>query len=227
MSGTRVGQGRVYVQLGKPKRIDFGAWCDGLAKGRSYVSDGYAHSLYFAVNGKQAGETLHLQSSGTLILKARVATGPETPPETPYGGVLPSGGRRLIGDTVNLHSGTRQDRRKPLIEVIVNGVPVASQAFPADGVEREATFEVPVDRSCWIALRQFPQMHTNPVFVLMNRQPIRASRRSALWCIGAIRQLWRVRGQNIAAAERDEAKQAFDAAIEIYRNIASECPEGS
>src|SRR5256886_8505634 len=44
MSGTRVGQGRVYVQLGNVERIDFRKWVEGLARGRSYVSDGYAHA---------------------------------------------------------------------------------------------------------------------------------------------------------------------------------------
>ena len=37
MSGSRVGQGRVYVQLGAIDRLDFGAWCEGLRQGRSYV----------------------------------------------------------------------------------------------------------------------------------------------------------------------------------------------
>ena len=31
MSGTRVGQGRVYVRLGDVDRVDFDAWCAGLA----------------------------------------------------------------------------------------------------------------------------------------------------------------------------------------------------
>ena len=62
MSGSRVGQGRVYVQLGKVDRVDFPAWCEGLAKGRSYVSDGYAHALEFTVNGKAAGDELNSTS---------------------------------------------------------------------------------------------------------------------------------------------------------------------
>ena len=53
ISGSRVGQGRVYVQLGKVDMIDFAAWCEGIAKGRSYVSDGYAHALEFKVNGRR------------------------------------------------------------------------------------------------------------------------------------------------------------------------------
>src|SRR5436853_5432751 len=52
MSGERVGQGRVYVQLGGPNKLNFAAWCANLAKGRSYVSDGFAHALAFSVNGK-------------------------------------------------------------------------------------------------------------------------------------------------------------------------------
>src|SRR4029077_5742541 len=51
ISGSRVGQGRVYVQLGKADKVDYAAWCDGIAKGKSYVSDGYAHALEFTVNG--------------------------------------------------------------------------------------------------------------------------------------------------------------------------------
>ena len=43
MSSRRVGLGRVYVHLGEDAKLDFAKWCDGLAAGRSYVSDGYAH----------------------------------------------------------------------------------------------------------------------------------------------------------------------------------------
>ena len=65
ITGSRVGQGRVYVQLGKVDRIDFGAWCEGIAKGRSYVSDGYAHALEFEVNGMAPGSaTVKLDAAG-------------------------------------------------------------------------------------------------------------------------------------------------------------------
>jgi hypothetical protein len=70
-------------------------------------------------------------------------------------------------------------------------------------------------------------MHTNPVNVLVGGKPIRASRRSALWCVGVIEQLWRVRAEAIAPAEREEARRTFDGAIREYRRIAEECPEGS
>ena len=81
-----------------------------------------------------------------------------------------------------------------------------------------------MERSSWVALRQFPQLHTNPVNVLVGGKPIRASRESAQWCEEVIRQLWRVRQGNISAAERGEAEKTFEAAIQIYRRRGAEAP---
>jgi hypothetical protein len=228
MSGTRVGQGRVYVQLGKVEKLDYAAWCEGVAKGRSYVSDGYAHALEFSVGGKLSGEALALEKGGKVQVRAKAAFGSQTPREAPYGGVLPRGGLRNLGDTVNLlQIGELRPHDRRLVEVVVNGRSVASKEVPADDGEHEVAFEIPVEQSAWVAVRQFPQLHTNPVNVVVGGKPIRASRKSALWCIACIEQLWSMRGKGIAPAERDEAKKAFDAAIEAYRRIAAECPEGS
>jgi hypothetical protein len=209
ISGSRVGEGRVYVHLGKVDRIDFATWCQGIAQGRSYVSDGYAHALEFTVNGKAPGygEVL-LAGPGKVTAKAKVAFASETPLGTAKGGNVPTGKQRLV-------------------ELVVNGSAVASKVVPADDQVHELTFDVAIEKGSWVALRHFPQMHTNPVNVLVGGKPIRASRRSALWCIGTIEQLWRVRGPAIAAAERAEAHQTFLKAIEHYRQIAEEAPEGS
>ncbi len=230
ISGSRVGEGRVYVQLGKIGRIDFNAWAEGMGKGRSYVSDGYAHALEFSVNGKPTGGTVGLSGAGKVSVKAKVAFAAETPLGTAKGGQVPKGKTRLV-------------------EIVVNGYPVASKELPADDKQHDLTFDIPIERSSWVALRQFPQLHTNPVNVIVDEKPIRASRRSALWCIGTIEQLWRVRGPGtvesgtlmlptwqvkagpnapfIADAERAEALTTFQRAIETYRKIAAECPEGS
>jgi hypothetical protein len=231
MSGTRVGQGRVYVQLGRGvKKIDFAPWCDGLAHGRSYVSDGFAHAVEFSVDGKSYGEDIQLAQPGRVKVKAKVAFGSGTPLEIPYGGALPAGGARLVGDTVNYHDTTGErpfaaGKRK--VELVVNGQPVASREVLADDHLHDLVFDVEITRSSWVALRHFPQLHTNPVNVLVAGQPIRASRRSAQWCAECIAQLWQMRGKNISAAEREEAQRAFEAAKEIYRRIADEAPEGS
>jgi hypothetical protein len=236
MSGTRVGQGRVYVQLGKVDQIDFSAWCRGIAAGRSYVSDGYAHALEFTVDGQSPGARVERAGPGTVTVRAKVAFAAQTPLGVPYGGVTPAGGLRFVGDTVNLHAPDRGGAiaaalapvgAARLVEVVVNGSPAATRAVPADNAVHELSFSVPIERSSWVALRQFPQLHTNPVEVLVGGRPIRASRRSALWCAGVIEQLWRARNRVIAPAERDVARAAFDHAIEQYRTIAAEAPEGS
>jgi hypothetical protein len=225
MSSTRVGQGRVYVQLGRVDELNFDAWCEGLRAGRSYVSDGYAHAVEFRVADAPPGDTVRLDRPGQVKVRAKVAFGSQTPVEAAYGGVMPAGGMRLMGDTVNLHEtagpGVFADGRRN-VELIVNGLPVASQAVPADDRVHELEFDVALDRSSWVALRHFPQLHTNPVNVLVGGAPIRASRDSALWAIECIDQLWRVRERAIAPSERAAAKETFERAKILYRRIASE-----
>jgi hypothetical protein len=203
-----VGEGRVYVQLGKIKRIDFPAWAEGLAKGRSYVSDGYAHALEFTVEGKVPGEVVNLAEGGSVLVKAKVAFAKETPLGTAKGGQVPAGFLRKV-------------------ELIVNGKVAASRMVPADDRAHDIDFSVPIRRSSWVALRHFPQMHTNPVNVLVGGKEIRASRQSARWCIGCIEQLWRARSRVIAEAERPEAEATFQRAIQQYRKIAEEAAAGS
>jgi hypothetical protein len=228
MSGTRVGQGRTYVQLGVQQRLDYAAWCEGVARGRSYVSDGYAHALAFTIDGRAAGERVALAAAGHVTVHAKVAFSAETPLETPYGGVIPTPGRRAVGNTVVKYETRSLDplyqRGRRMIEIVVNGHVATSREVPADGREHVLEFTVPIERSSWVALRQFPQLHTNPVDLLVAGQPIRASRASAQWVIGCIDQLWRVRGSRIAAAERPAAEKAYEEARAYYRRIAETAP---
>jgi hypothetical protein len=205
ITGSRVGQGRVYVRMGKINKIDFPEWCEGLAKGRSYVSDGYAHALEYTVGGKHTGEMLAIPKAGPVTVKAKVAFAADPALGTANGGAVPAGKNRLV-------------------EIIVNGVAVAKKEVPADDKEHDIAFEIPMERSSWVALRQFPQLHTNPVNVIVDGAPIRASRKSAQWCLGTIEQLWRVRESAIADAEREEARVTFERAKDVYRKIAAESP---
>ena len=214
ITGSRVGQGRVYVQLGKVDHIDYGDWCKGIQQGKSYVSDGYAHALDFKVNGVAPGfGEVKLDAAGTAKVIAKVAFGSALPYGTANGAPAPSGPTRKV-------------------ELIVNGKVAASKDVPADDKEHDIAFEVPIAKSSWVALRHFPQMHTNAVPVLVGGKPIRASRASAKWCVGVIEKLWEVRGQagpgpRISADERPEAEKTFQKALEMYRKIAAEAEEGS
>jgi len=139
--------------------------------------------------------------------------------------VIPPDGKRFLGDTVTLHGPRTDDVVRGgnrLIEIVVNGMTVATKEVPADSRVYDLAFEIPIDQSSWVALRQFPQLHTNPVNVLVAGQPIRPSRDSALWCIETIEQLWRARGKQIKESERADARRAFDQAIAKFRQIAQE-----
>lgn len=208
ISGSRVGQGRVYVQLGKKTdMVDYGAWCRGIAQGRSYVSDGYAHALEFGVNGTSPGYgDVKLDKPGTVKVSAKVAFAKDISLGTAPGAVAPTGNVRKL-------------------ELVVNGKVVASKDVPADDKTHDVAFDVSIDKSSWVAIRNFPQMHTNPVNVIVAGQPIRASRESAKWCIGMIEQLWKVRGAGIKAEERAEAEKTFKKAIEMYKKIAAEAAD--
>jgi len=203
ITGSRVGQGRVYVQLGKVDKIDYGKWCDAIAQGRSYVSDGYSHALEFTVDGKTLGEQVPLEKAGPVAVKAKVALASELPLGTSVGGAKPEGKTRKV-------------------EIIVNGQVAVSKEVPADDKIHDLEFSIPIEKSSWVALRHFPSLHTNPVNVIVGGKPIRASKQSARWCLETIDQLWKVRGQGIAADERGEAEKTFEKAREIYRQIVKD-----
>src|SRR6185503_2578365 len=169
-----------YVHL--PETLTYDAWCEGVRLGRSYVSDGFSHLMNFTANGLEAGTNggeLRLERSG--IVKATVsaasllsetASGPPTPSRQ-QGQWSPEYAR--VGAS-----------RDVAVEAIVNGHPVATQRLTADGVLRDLTFDIPVQRSSWIALRILGSAHTNPVFVSVGGRPIRASTRSAEWCLKSV-----------------------------------------
>lgn len=223
MSSRRVGQGRTYVRMDDldTEPLDYAKWCQGIAKGESYVSDGYAHALEFSVDDVAPGRrSVELNKSQDVAVRARVAFAPEQPKAVAQGMIEPADGRRHSGDTRVLH-GPRTDEMVQggtrLVEIVRNGEVVAQKEVPADGNIHDLEFKVPVDRSSWIALRQFPQLHTNPVNVIVDRKPIRASAESARWCYESVELLWNNRHRHIAESERAAARASYDRAITEYR----------
>jgi hypothetical protein len=220
--GERVGLGRSYVHL--DGKLNFDDWAEGIKKGRCYVSDGRSHLMDFTVNGKGVGldnSEVRLTGAGTLKLRAAVAALLEPTPteeterirnsplnQKPYWDIE----RARIGNT-----------RKVPVAAVVNGKEVARQEITADGSAQSVEFSVPIQQSGWVALRILPSSHTNPVFVLVNDQPIRASKRSADWCLKAIDACWKQKERNIHEPERGDARKAYDVALEAYRKIKEEC----
>jgi hypothetical protein len=117
-----------------------------------------------------------------------------------------------------------QSRKVPVV-VIVNGYPVAKKEINADGAIQDVTFDLPVKKASWIALRVLASSHTNPVFVIVGDTPIRASRKSAEWCLKSVDQCWSQKEPAIRPAEKEEEKKAYDVAWQAYRKIREESAE--
>jgi hypothetical protein len=210
--GERVGIGRSYVKL--DGKLNYSDWCEGIQKGRNYVSDGFSHLMEFKANTTAVGENdseVKLAQPGIIHLSAKVAALlDETPEPNP----------RL--KPWNIERARIKGTREVPLEVIVNGYPVAKKNIVADGKTQDVAFDVKIDRSSWVALRVLASSHTNPIFVLVNDKPIRASKRSAQWCLKGVEQCWKSKERTYKPAEHEDAVKAYNQAREVYRKLVAE-----
>ncbi|MFN9721526.1 MAG: CehA/McbA family metallohydrolase [Planctomycetota bacterium] len=226
--GDRVGLGRIYVRLRDGEELNYDNWVEGLRDGRSYCGDGLSHILNFRVDDRAVGErasdgsvsVLKISEPKTVEVSFDAAALLEEKPTE----LTESIRNRRLDDKPYWHlerCRIAKTRNVP-IEIIVNGQVVASRELQADGHIEPMKIPVVIRESSWVAVRILPSVHTNPVFVHVADQPIRASRRSAEWCEEAVRVCWESKRNNIRESEREAAKKAYDQAAEIYRQIARE-----
>jgi hypothetical protein len=217
--GERVGLGRSYVKL--EGKLNYDDWCEGIRAGRNYVSEGHSHLMESTVGDAAIGEghsELKLANPGTVKVSARVAA--MLPEQSD-----PSIKAQKLDQKPywNIERARIANSRKVKVEAVVNGYPVASKEIVADGKLADVSFDVKIDRSSWVAMRILPSSHTNPVFVLVNDKPIRASRRSAEWCLKGVDACWAQKRRFIAAGEMEDAKLAYEHARQAYREILGQC----
>ena len=220
--GERVGLGRVYVKLDDDQPLSFDRWLAGVKDGRSYCCDGLSHLLDFSANGLGVGErqnggepsrlavasgekvTVKVRASALLAEEPREDIRRRSLNEQPYWHIE----RSRIGNT-----------RKVPVELIVNGYPVEQREVEADGSIHDLQFTYTPARSSWIAVRILAGAHTNPIFVTVDGKPIRASKRSAQWCVDAVDVCWKSKEPQIRDSEKEQAKAAYDVAREAYKKI--------
>jgi len=226
--GERVGLGRAYVKLPKDEPLDYDRWAIGIRDGRSYCSEGLAHLYDFQVGGlgvgepgdkdrpsflaAAAGKPLAVTVSAAAMLEEKPREDIRTKPldQKPYWHVE----RAREGETRNVK-----------VELIVNGVAVESKLINGDGSVQAVTFDYTPKASCWIATRIFPAAHTNPVFVEVDGKPIRASKKSARWCLEAVDVCWKQKEKAIRESEKQAAAAAYEVARGVYRKVLAEATE--
>jgi hypothetical protein len=193
----RVGVGRVYVKLDGP--IDYAQWCQGIADGRCYVSDGSVHLMGLTTTaGTKSAEMGVAESELKLDAPQKV--------------------------TVTTKAAARKDGKPVAVELVVNGYPVAKQEIAGDGTVRELTFAADIAKSSWVAVRSFPSAHTNPIFVTVGGKPIRVAKADAEWCLRGVDQCWSQKRRTYAAQELADAEAAYEHARKVYRKILDETP---
>lgn len=216
--GERVGLGRSYVKV--DGELTYNRWCEGIRAGRNYVGDGRSHLRDFSVGGVEVGvkdSELQLAKPGKVTARVDFAAwlDKEVNPivrgrsqqEKPYWHIE----RARVGDS-----------RMVPVELLVNGYPVARKEVAADGETREVGFEVQIDRSSWVAMRVLGSSHTNPVWVIVDDKPVRASRRSVKWCLASVDQCWSQKERFIAKAELNDARAAYAHAKKEYETRLTE-----
>ena len=236
--GDKVGLGRIYVKLDQSasggrqppeQQLDFDAWCEGVRDGRSYCCDGLSHLADFSINGFGVGEKgdkgrasfLAAKSGQKLTIKVNVAALLNEEPDTWYGTPIKS--IRLDQKPYWHVERARIDGSRMVpVELIVNGHAVETKQIVADGKMSELTFDYTPERSSWIALRIFPSSHTNPVFVEVDGKPIRASKRSAQWCLDAVETCWNQKVKQTRENEKAAARAAYDVARDAYAKVLAE-----
>ncbi len=223
--GERVGLGRAYVKLDADGPLNYDQWVLGIRDGRSYCTDGRTHLFDFRVGDLEVGQPGHngrtsvlaARSGATLPVRVRVAAWLTPEPqqdirrrsltEKPYWHVE----RARIGNS-----------RQIPVELVVNGHAVETKTVTADGSVNDVRFEFAPKQSSWVAIRVFGAAHTNPIFVEVDGQPIRASKRSAKWCLDAVDVCWKQKSPRIRDSEKAAAAEAYEKAREVYRKILAE-----
>jgi hypothetical protein len=171
----------------------------------------------FTANGVAMGTNgseLRLAQPGSVRATAKVAC---LLPPAPLTADAPDPTRRPFWTPEHARVAGSRD---VTVELIRNGRPVASSVRATACCA--TSFDARVDRSAWMALRIMGSAHTNPIFVVVGGRPIRASRKSAEWCLQAVDQCWSQKMRRISGRERDAAQRAYEQARVRYRQIVSE-----
>jgi hypothetical protein len=230
LSDARVGEGRTYAKVDGP--LTYRGFVDSIRTGRSYVSDGRSHLMDFSVDGVEVGaqgSELRRERGGRVHVSLKVAARLPEAFDKEARPLHPDFVRFLLASFGSaekpywdLGRARLEESREVPLEVVVNGQAVARRNVVADGTLRAVELEVPIERSSWIAARILPSSHTNPIFVIVGGKPVRASRRSAEWCLDAVRQCWTQKKANTAAAEREAAAAAYERARQVYAQRLAE-----
>jgi hypothetical protein len=180
------------------------------------VSEGRAAIHVFKVNGRspssEIGSEVRLPSSGSVAVSASLAVSLD---ERRAASAEPRSGWDVENARI-------ADTRLVNVEVVVNGRVAATKAVTADGSEQNVDFSLPIQQSSWVAIRIKGAAHTNPVFVLVDNMPVRASRASVEWIMRSLLEAYEAANPTWTEKESANARAAYGYSYAVYQKILAE-----
>jgi hypothetical protein len=191
-----------YVEI-PDKKLTYQKWIDGIAKGRTVVSrNAHNEFLDLKVNKTEVpGKDIRFKNKGEIMIQASWLVTKET-----------------LGQ----------------VELVSNGKVIAKKSGIAKpGRPLILTAKQSFSKSSWICARRMDStrhvhiLHTSPVYIMVNDQPIRASAEDAQFFVAWIDNilhniepggLW----NKYFPTELEKAKEHYQKARDIYSRIAAE-----
>jgi hypothetical protein len=180
------------------------------------VSERRAAIHEFKVNGRspsnEIGSEVRLPSSGSVAVSASLAVSLD---ERRAASAEPRSGWDVENARI-------ADTRLVNVEAVVNGRVAATKAVTADGSEQNVDFSLPIQQSSWIAIRIKGAAHTNPVFVLVDNMPVRASRASVEWIMRSLLEAYEAANPTWTEKDSANARAAYGYSYAVYQKILAE-----
>jgi hypothetical protein len=180
------------------------------------VSDRRAAIHEFKVNGQtsssETGSEVRLASPGSVAVSTSLTVLLD---EKRPDGIQPLSGWSVENARI---AGTRLVN----IEAVVNGRVAATKTITADGSEQKADFSLPILQSSWVAIRVKGAAHTNPVFVLVDNMPVRASRVSVEWIMRSLLESYEIASPRWSEKESANARAAYEYSYAVYQKRLTE-----
>ena len=191
-----------YVRV--KDKLTYGKWIEGIKNGRTVVSrNGHNEFMELKVNGQYIpGDEIMLQEKGTVSIEAKW---------------------------------TAIKELKGIIELVSNGKVLVSQvgtAKPGEPVYLKTT--AAFSKSGWICARRMDdqghQTHTAPVYITVNKKPVRASAEDAQFFIAWIDNILKQtepggKWNKYFSNDPQTIRNRYIKARTIYQDILKECNE--
>jgi hypothetical protein len=185
-----------------------------------YVSDGNSELTEFKVNGfepdRTVGAEVKLAAGGIVKVTATMLAHLSPDSEQPAT-------RALSQPTAwNIKNARIGMTDTVAVELLANGKVVGSLPIKANGSDQTVSFDVPIESSSWLAIRMMGAGHSNPVYVIVDSKPIRASRSSVEWSMRTVLRDFEAKSNAWSTRDAPQARAAYEFAYSTYAKIMSE-----